>query len=475
MNSPHKGLDIPIVRTGVGSTLSFATISHEVPDLSQSEIRSTIERQLIEHKNLFGTEPFTIEYSAKSGLYELRPNSVIGRLNCGRFILEIGSKFPDIEIGKWLRLAHVCGSTHLVKHYNDSSESSLSDQDELQGLDYFALAFISSVFDCVNDGLLSVREEKIVERPELRGRLLTTEFVRRGANPLRPVTAQSSKSIDCSPNAVLKVAIELCIAESQSSRLRGLADNLLGYFSEVNTKGLELDQVDYEFVSSLPRVDYERALALAKVIIEGFQSLKGDNKDFLPFFTIDLDKLFEDFVSFELKRLLKSTKYNVEIQPKFPHKVSPELKDKYISPDILVGPVDPSKGKLVILDTKNKYSIIGADGKPNISNADIFQMGHYCQTLGTDLAILIYPGTKANFTKYPLMVSEGAVAYGNKRKKAFKYILENGENHFRFEGASSSFSLIIWRVDLQGHLKKTRESLAQLCQFTADCINEKVV
>lgn len=464
---------VPVVSTSVGSELPLTNISEVCPSLNESAIRQILEFQIREHHSLYRTEPFSIEYSRSLGSYLLRPGSVVGLLNCGDFYLQIGSKFQGIEIGKWLQLAHRCQATTLVNHHNEVTEAALSDQDALSGLDYFVMSLVSATYDCTNNGLLYESGYWIGDDPNLNGRLSVTHHVKEGANPYRVQSRQSRRDFYVEPNRIIKTALLKCMNECTNQKLRGLCSNLLNELQGVPELSPQDSQISYEYVSSRLRPDYEKALALSKIVLEGLDSTQGEDQSFLPFFTIDLDQLFEAYVAYELKALMKNDSFHVESQGKFPHPFSPELEQNFISPDLIVRGLD-ADARRVVLDTKNKYSLVNSTGAPKISNSDIFQMAYYAQAVGSQVAVLVYPGDASNATVYPIPSSEGSGAYERKRGTALKKMFESGSG-FTILLGGSQISLIAWRLNLAGTLRDTRESVAQLCQFIAHTASREIL
>jgi 5-methylcytosine-specific restriction endonuclease McrBC regulatory subunit McrC len=463
----------PTVYAKVGCTITLSEISKIVDIADDYGIKTVLEKQIKQHYSLYGIEPYKLEYCRKRDTYQIRPNSIIGRINCGLFILQIESKFKEIEIGKWLQIAHYCGSTKLVNHNNDVTEKGISEKDKLEGIDYFALSFISAVYDCINQGLLYEKGTFDGDDPNFRGKLNVTKHIQKGANPMRLQTTQNIKKYNCNPNVIIKKAIEVCILKSHNKKILSLANGLIPYFKDINTDKVGSDIFDYNFVSSLPRPDYEKALALSKIILEGFSSIDGEIGSFTPFYTLDLDTLFEQFISYDINRILRDH-FVVYAQKKIPHPINPELKANYIAPDLLVyGNV--KSWRPVVIDAKNKYSLLDDSGIPRIANQDIFQMVYYCETVGTNIAILVYPGDKNNYTKYPLMGSEAKQNYQKKRDSVIKTMFETSNSSFTFKSSSCEIHIIVWRLNLSGTLRETRESTAQLSQFIADCVKREVL
>ena len=466
---------LPIVYASVGNPLTFSDICEKVELANEAEILSTLKNQIKEHYSLYGTEPYSIEYSRVQDSYQIRPNGIIGRILCNQFVLEISSKFENIEVGKWLQLAHYSGATHLVQHNNEIAEGAISEKDAIDGIDYFVVALISAVYDCVNEGLIYEKGVKSGDDPNFRGKLDLRKHIQKGANPFNLQTIRNIKQFDCNANSIIKRALEICESKAVNLSLRGLANEMLSNFGEVDSEGVEEGKISYEFVSSLPRPEYEKALAISKILIVGFSAIQGDDESFVPYYTINLDELFEKFVGFELRKILREESYSVKLQGKIQHPIEPALKGNFIAPDILVLSVENEDLRPVVIDTKNKYSMLTQSGEAKLSNQDLFQMIYYCQTVGTDIAILVYPGDESACTSYPLLGSEGMAKYKAKRDSAIKSMFDDGNCAFRYMTDSSEIYIFAWRLNLSGTLHESRESLAQLSQFIADCVKKEIL
>ena len=46
--------------------------------------------------------------------------------------------------------------------------------------------------------------------------------------------------------------------------------------------------------------------------------------------------------------------------------------------------------------------------------------------------------------------------------------------HFVYKTMKSEIDFFIWRIDLTGDLKNTKQSLAQFCQFAVDLSTKKI-
>lgn len=467
MKKPIK----PRLLISLGNPLSIETIAQNLDGVSASSVQNLLEAKLLEHYQRFGHQPYSIVYERKQRGYVVQAGPIIGLIDLGLFELVAQPKFEGLEVGKCLHLAHHCQLNSLVRHTNTLIEEELSNINRLTSVDYFATAFLSTVTDVINNGLLQTIST--VEGPDanFRGTLVIDRHIATGSSPLQPYTRRPVSIHDVPVNRTLKAALKLCRLHCTSPQVQSFASAALSHFNDVseNTPG---EPFVYEFESTLPRDEYKQALNFAQIILEGFDPLSGSEELFLPSFTLDLDLLFENFIAFELERKLRSELYTVRVQQKYPHPTEPVLVGKLIQPDIVVE--DRSGTTFVVLDTKNKYSLLPDQLSPSFSNADLYQIAYYCLVLEAKTAVLVYPGNFSTSTKYPFRGSEGERKYETKRQRALQNIQSNPSTYLRLSFASYPISLYFWRINLQGTMYDTMESVAQLALFLADVIKGKV-
>lgn len=460
----------------IGNEITIPEISEACGIFDDFQIKSLLERKIREYYALFGSDPYFIEYSRKKDSYIIRANATIGIVNCDFFILEISPKFETLVIGKCLQLAHSSGSNNLVNHNNDICESNVSDSDVLTGVDYFALALNSAIQDCINGGLITNFTFYTRPDPELKGHLDINRHISTGANPLAPQTIKNSRTENCKINSILKMALEICIIECKNHNIKAISSSLIISFKGVSKIPIENLEISIDEITSIPRPDYERAIALSEIILNGFTSIKGDRESFTPYFTINLDYLFERYCSFEIGNLMNPKNYQVFVQSEKNHNFFPSIDAKNICPDIIVSSTQESCHRSIIIDTKNKFSL-SADESITISNNDIYQIFYYALTFQTNVGVLLYPGDDKISTSYPIMGSEGKSKYEAKRNKKIKEMLKSGKDIFCMKNNHHHqvFYLVVWRVNLSGTLQDTKESIAEFCQFIADVSTNKIL
>lgn len=461
----------PTFSLRLGKSLSLGTISQHFNTIGPAHIQGMIESALLEHSARFGHQPFHISYDRASRGYIIQAASSIGIIDCGLFFLKLEPKFSGLEIGKCLQLAHYCRHGALVKHSNSVVEENVSTAEHLDGIDYFSAAFLSSVIDVVNNGLLKVTGNQEGPDSNCRGSLMLDRHLSKGGSPLAPYMRRQVPSDDLPVNRTLKAAINLCRLHSKSSRLKAIATAQLNAFSGVADVGAS-EEYTFSFETSLRRSDYQKALNFARIILEGFDPNSGGDSGFVPSFTIDLDSLFEEFVSTQLSESL-TAKYSVMLQKSFPHPTDPVISNISIVPDVVVSAAD-ERSRSVVLDTKNKYSLLSDDVTLSISNADLYQVAYYCLATNSEIAILVYPGNERTRTKYPIKSAEGDAAYEKKRLRALERMANNAASAFRINFSGQTIRVYVWRINLQGTMHETLSSVAELSLFLTDAIKGRI-
>jgi len=461
----------PRLSLSYGKLLPVEEVANSVQGVGSGAIQQLFESKLHEHYRRFGHQPYSLVYDRRRRGYVLQAGPVIGLIDFDYFELFIQPKFPELEIGKCLHLAHRCQVNSLVKHTNRLVEKELLNINALSSVDYFATTFLSSVIDLINNGLLRKADFKEGPDPDFRGTLLIDKHIAFGGNPLEPYTRRPTTINDIPINRTIKEALKLCRLHCDNPQVQSLASATLNYFQDVSDQSPN-EAFVYEFESSLYREEYKRAVTIAQMIIEGFDPFTGSEDSFFPSFTLDLDQLFEKFISFELSLKLRKELYKVLVQPEYNHATIPEFDGKYIKPDIVVENINSSER--IILDTKNKYSLLNENTVLSVSNSDLYQIAYYCFSLKTRKAILVYPSNKKNTTRYPFRGSEGEVAYEQKRDRAVKCIKSDSASFIKIDFSEHPIELFFWRINLEGKMFETIESVSQLALFIADALKGRI-
>lgn len=460
----------PDFKLAVGIPLSVEEIAEGCPDLDESKIISVLKSSARKHRLLFGVELFKIQYNLTNDCMTLIPGPVVGRVDCLFFTLTFEPKFRDITVGKCLAFAQICGAIELLNHSNDVVEDEVSYESLTKSVDYFAKAFLSAVYDILHLGILETRTLVARHDSNLRGDIDFQKSIESASE--FPVVNSGLPTINLPVNQYIKGAVRKVLDSACCSEIKGIAGQAMNVFCDVEDVDISLDEVNLNNSTTLKRPDYERCVALAEIIYNGYWYLDGEESSFSPFFTINLDLLFEKLVEFSLKNQVAEDNFRIIGQLESEHPAEPAFKDKYLKPDILLEPKNSDNHKNIIIDCKNKYSYSNND-KLSISNSDIYQIVYYANCFKTNYAVLVYPGNRYNCTKYPIPSSEGRSAYLKKRDRAFGKVKEESYTCLTFD--SHKIDLFFWRIDLTGSMKDTEQSFAQLALFLTDLSKRELV
>ena len=461
------------LKVSVGNPLSLEEISSLCPVYTEREIIAALKAAAKKHKLSFGVEVFKLQYVVEGDGLVIIPGPAVGIVDCGFFRLTFEPKFSGISVGKCLAFAQIAGAVELVNHSETIVEQEVSYDSLTSSIDYFSKAFLSSVYDVLQQGLITTRVERSRVDSEARGNIDFFSTIS-GASEF-PVIQVAEQSCDLSVNRFIKGAIAEVLKSKACNDVKGLAGELLNVFNDVADQIPDIKEINLSSHTTLQRNDYEKCITLAQIIFDGFNYESGDENSFTPYFTINLDLLFERLVSQQLQVQILPENFEVNSQFELEHPASPPMHLKVIKPDIVVSPKDSSLGyKNVVVDSKNKYSMSGND-QLSVSNSDLYQMTYYAQCFQTNCAVLVYPGNKKNCSKYPIQSAEGRAVYEKKRAKAVEKIRSNSKSYVQLAFEGHSVDIYFWRVDLTGTMKETEHSFAQLALFLTDLSKNELV
>jgi 5-methylcytosine-specific restriction enzyme subunit McrC len=232
----------------------------------------------------------------------------------------------------------------------------------------------------VRHGYREVEESALV----VRGRLREAEQIRRHFGRTPPVEiAYDAYTADTDENRILRAAVERLL------RLPGVPGPVRRRLAQHRLR--LADVLPLVPGQPLPRWHpsrlnsrYQPALRLAEAVLRGAtpEHRPADSAP-LPVdgFLMDMDKLFEDFVTVGLRKALLERGLTARLQD--PHHLDTAALVR-IRPDLVVYGAD-GRTPLAVVDAK--YKVEGADGVPN---ADLYQALAYATALDLSAAHLVY-------------------------------------------------------------------------------------
>ena len=258
-------------------------------------------------------------------------------------------------------------------------------------LEVFAIMFLDEVERLIKRGIKSdyvVREEN---RTFLKGKLLFGENLKRNFAHKERFFTQSDEFIaDIAPNRLLVSTILFLSALGFSPRTSGRISQARFIFADIRPS----KSIDKDFalcLSSRHYKDYELLLAWCEIFLQhkSFMPYQGGDKAFALLF--DMNKLFESFVAWHLKRACGN---ECVIKAQESHKYLLQIGgvSKFqIKPDIVCRKSDSGDNVVFIADTKWKILDSGEPKTYGIAQGDLYQMFAYLAKYQCAKGYLIYP------------------------------------------------------------------------------------
>lgn len=262
-------------------------------------------------------------------------------------------------------------------------------------LEVFAIMFLDEVERLIKRGIKSdyvVREEN---RTFLKGKLLFGENLKYNfAHKERFFTASDEFIADIAPNRLIVSTILFLSAQGFSPRTSGRISQTRFIFADIRPS----KSIDKDFAlcpSSRHYKDYELLLAWCEIFLrrKSFMPYQGGDKAFALLF--DMNKLFESFVAWHLKKYItnKKCEYEIKSQDKSRYllEIDKERNKFQIKPDIVCRNIKDNKQTLFIADTKWKILDSNESNDYGIAQGDLYQMFAYLAKYECENGFLIYP------------------------------------------------------------------------------------
>ncbi|MDP9675752.1 5-methylcytosine-specific restriction endonuclease McrBC regulatory subunit McrC [Paenibacillus jamilae] len=353
-----------------------------------------------------GIEPFKISFGRGYGYY-ISANFFVGIIHFDETTLVIESDIPDLDLAKILYLASKAQPSESQTTGN-VLDSLLSDEEELNLIDYFTVPFINRIQEIISNGIIKKRIIVEKQSTSIKGRLDIQKQETRSPAYEKFHLKTNTDTPNLLVNQILLKAIKVAKSNTKLDSLVPILHSLEEAF--LNVEEIEIDisllPIKMEQYSTVRRKDYEDTIILAEHIIFGFDPSSGLNFDLFPEYLHDLNKIFESYVMNSLNTLFKTgfqkkRIFTLGISPN-----DPPTEERFIELD---GWYQFSNN--VVIDAKNKYSNVlgGKESSFLPSNPDLFQQSYYALRTQSKDVVLVYPSTK-KFTK---PVSSFVVSHAN--------------------------------------------------------------
>ena len=304
-----------------------------------------------------------------SGEFIIKADSKIGFISVQGVQVNVTPRFPIYNIFYFLGL--------LDELKLDNEKVDINKSDDF--LTILFQSFIHSVASATRRGLISGYVNREDSLQVLRGRINFSQQFKINPGSYFPFQVSFDDFVEDIPeNQILKKALHISLKYGlQNRKLRNQAQNLLFNFKDV----ADVNQVPAWNASRL-NIHYWNALRLAELIISGngFHEYAGDVQ--INGFSIDMYKVFEDFVAKQLEERITSSNDEVVTQKSLPLDIGGIYREK---PDLIWY----RNGKpFQVMDTKYKQPEGETQQRDSLN--DLRQVISYASLLGLKEAHLIY-------------------------------------------------------------------------------------
>jgi 5-methylcytosine-specific restriction enzyme subunit McrC len=345
-------------KTDSVTTFSLSEYEELMVEVLDSEIAQKIERTGI------------VELSRRvSGEFIIKADSKIGFISVQGVQVNVTPRFPIYNIFYFL------GLLEELKLENEKVQ--ITENNDF--LTVLFQSFIHSVATSTRKGLISGYVNREDSLQVLRGRVDFSRQFKKDPTSYFPFQVSFDDFIEDIPeNQILKKALRISLKYGlQNRKLRNQAQNLLFNFRDVT----DVNQVPIWNASRL-NIHYWNALKLAELIISGNGFHENSGSVQINGFSIDMYKVFEDFVAKQLAERINSSDDLVVTQKSLSLDVGGVYREK---PDVIWY----KKGKpFQVMDTK--YKKPEGETQQRDSLNDLRQVISYASLLGLKEAHLIY-------------------------------------------------------------------------------------
>mgnify|MGYP002608182528 CR=1 FL=1 len=381
--------------------------------------------------------PFDIIYNHIDG-FLIKANSHVGVIIYDDLTLCIESMIPELSLGKILLLqsqAKVESDSIAQK----TIKQKIAEETKVSAIDYFIVTLVDIIENIKINGILSQIKSQNIVGEVIRGRIDFRKQIKK--NPAYDKFHSITKHSDANilPNQIIRSALEKALSLSQLEWMIPYIKNDIMFFENLGVNEIEeiQDIPNVNEYSSIYREDYETALRLSKYILLGYDPLSGESKGEFPEFLLDMNVVFENYVTYGLQRLFKS---GFERKKQLTLGVGPvdiPIDRKNIELDGFYS----YKNTKVVIDAKDKYHSVIDKTIPDFvaTNPDIYQQYYYASRVGAKNIVLVYPSSK--FRSKPI-----------------------GSYQLNFEG-HVSVNMFFWALNIAGSPSTDNKALIKLAEF----------
>ena len=259
-------------------------------------------------------------------------------------------------------------------------------------LEIFVRMFLNECEKLIKAGLKSDYLCIAQNRAFLKGKLEFKEHITQNLiHKERFFTSSDEYTQNIAPNRLIKSSLEILACLNLSPSTQTKLDSMRFIFADIS----QSDSIEYDFIqcNNMSRAkEYEMALLWCKIFLKNQAFSPYAGRDRAVAFLFPMEKLFESFVSFWLKKCADG--FSVTTQESRKYLLQNEKQENVfcLKPDIVMR----GKGEILIIDTKWKIPDSSIDEKKcGISQSDLYQMWAYASKYRLESkkvsVVLIYP------------------------------------------------------------------------------------
>ncbi len=312
----------------------------------------------------------------ESDRYRLKPSSIVGAVEVDGLSVLI---WPKIAVEQLISLAYYAVSKVRIQgsDFNFPKEWALPDM--------LARMFADAAEKAFARGLLHGYVEREESLQTVRGRIRFDEQIRRRFGLPLPVEVRYDEfTDDILPNRLVKAANRRMrragLRSMETRRKLGRIDAMLDGVSLCAYPPNAVPEMRFDRLNR----HYERAVALARLILrhDRFEASRGDVR--APGFLMDMNKVFQEFVTAALREQLGLSASEFPSDEQLPHRVYLDERNHIrLYPDLSWW-----EGRRPVFVGDAKYKRIPSDAR--VPNADLYQMLAYATALDLPGGLLIY-------------------------------------------------------------------------------------
>ena len=407
-------------------------------EITEESLYNKLATMYYDYVSTNSIEPFVITYGRGNG-FCINANSHIGVIKYDDIVLFITSMIPDLSLGKILYLQAQAEEVENNSSTKQVLTDNLNDEESISAVDYFVVSLVNIFEDIKTNGLLSQLLPTSDETNRIIGRINLSKQISKHPAYDKYCVEKTVSTINIDINKIIKAAIIKAKEVTSLEWIIPMLSDAEQFLQEVDiAKNLEVANFpEVTDFTSIKRDDYDNALRFSKYILFGYDPLEGEKSEFFPEFMLDMNEVFESYVTVGLKRIFKT---GFENKKTFTLGVGPTdipIDRKHIELD---GYYENGNSRVVI-DTKNKYKDVLDRDIPDFvaANPDIYQQYYYASRVNASNIVLVYPSSR-------------------KKTKPI------GEYTLNFPG-NKEVKLLFWALHITGTPRENKNALINLAKF----------